>query len=579
MKRMAAWPVWIMGLAMVLLTSASFAQSDEDESGNNTLWFVQEEINAGLGETPEDLIRVTPREAIRNFLSLTDEGNYQDAAHLLNLSNFDTDEQRERGEELAMQLSEVLKRGDWLTASNLPARQDAVIESTTGENPLAGKPRRDIELTTLDSGGETYDIRLGRYRVEGEEPVWLVMPESVASIPVLYEEYGPSWVEDQLPQRFKTSLGPLMIWEWIAVPLFFLMIIALGWGVNKLVELTARVLPSGSISIFVTRIKTPASLLVIAFITQTLLDYVVSFSAMATTTFRVLLVMVIAWGLGSIALRLIDTILLNMARKLVGEIDDTKTRDERRFLTSLYAVRRAIILLTVTGASVYVLSQIQLFETLGLSILASASVLAVLVGIAGQAVLGNILSSFQLSLAKPIRIGDLIMFEGQWSYVEGIFYTHIRLRVWDERRLIVPVTYFVSKPFENLSVKSSKLYRSLEMTLHISANIETLRKKFMEYAQLEENVIEHHRLLCAVTAQNGSQQTLTCYFVTSEPLVGWYAEVNLREKMLTFVRDRHPEWWPRDIMVISHEDIAKGEGAKIQKTIMATSSPKEEGND
>ncbi|WP_447928169.1 mechanosensitive ion channel family protein [Vreelandella sp. EE27] len=578
MKRRISWPLWVLGLLAFLLIGSSAAQAQQENSEEG-LWFSAEELNSGLGELPEDVSRVTPREAIRSFLKLTDDEDYAAAAHILNLSNIDPGEQQERGAELAMQLSQVLKRGDWLTASNLPARQDAVIESTTGENPLAGEPRRDIELTALETGGEIYDIRMGRYHVEDQEPAWLVMPESVASISILYDAYGPSWLEEQLPERLKVSLGPLMLWEWIAIPLFLVLIGSLGWGLYKLVELTSKLMPSGGVTIFFLRIKLPIALLAMAFIIQVLLDYVVSFSAMATTSFRVLLVLVIAWGLGSIALRLVDTILLSMAKRLIGEIDDTKSRDERRFLTSLYALRRAIILLTVVGTSIYVISQIQLFETLGLSILASASVLAVLVGIAGQAVLGNILSSFQLSLAKPIRIGDLIMFEGQWSYVEGIFYTHIRLRVWDERRLVVPVTYFVSKPFENLSVKSSKLYRYFELTLHISANIDTLRKKFMTYAEQEENIVEHHRLMCAVTAQNGPQQTLTCYFVTSEPLAGWYAEVNLREKMLTFMRDEHPEWWPRDIMVLSHEDIAKGEGAKMQKTIMATSSPKESSSD
>ncbi|MCP1314772.1 MULTISPECIES: mechanosensitive ion channel family protein [unclassified Halomonas] len=577
--RRSIWRVVVtLGMSACLLLGIAQAQAQTDGESDG-LWFNVDTLNEGLGEPPEGVSRSTPREAIRSFLTLTDQEEYADAAHILNLADIDAVDQRERGAELARQLAEVFKRGDWLTASSLSSRQDAAIESTAGENPLAGQPRRDIELTALESGGEAYDIRMGRYSLADNEPVWLIMPESVASISTLYDAYGPSWFEQQLPERLKVSLGPLMVWEWIAIPLFLLLIAALGWIINKIVAFLAHLLPAGGVSIFVTRIKLPVSLLVIAFITRTMLDYVVSFSAMATTTFRVLLVMIIAWSLGSIALRLVDTIMLNMARKLVGEIDDTKSRDERRFLTSLYAARRAIILLTVVVVSLYVLGQIQLFETLGLSILASASVLAVLVGIAGQAVLGNILSSFQLSLAKPIRVGDLVMFEGQWSYVEGIFYTYIRLRVWDERRLIVPVTYFVSKPFENLSVKSSKLYRYVELTLHISANINTLRKKFLEYAEQQEHVVENHRLMCAVTAQNGSQQTLTCYFVTAEPLLGWYTEVELREKMLTFIRDHHPEWWPRDIMVMSHEDIAKGEGAKMQKTIMATSEPKPKSDD
>ena len=192
----------------------------------------------------------------------------------------------------------------------------------------------------------------------------------------------------------------------------------------------------------------------------------------------------------------------------------------------------------------------------------SARVLAVLVGIAGQTVLGNILSSFQLSLAKPIRIGDLVIFEGQWCYVEGIFYTFIRLRSWDERRLIVPVTYFTSKPFENLSVKSTKMYRFMELTLHLSADISQVREKFLEFAKEEECVIEHHKLLCYVTGQTSYAQTVTCYLMTSDPLAGWTAEMNVREKLMAYIRDEHPEWWPRDVVVISHHDIARGEHAR-----------------
>jgi len=279
---------------------------------------------------------------------------------------------------------------------------------------------------------------------------------------------------------------------------------------------------------------------VMTIVAQILLDYVVSFSAVATTSFRILLITILAWGIGMIALHFVDTLMLKMTRRLVGEIDDTKTRDERKLLTSLYALRRGIILVTVVAVTIYILSQIELFETLGMTLLASASILTVLLGIAGQAVLGNILSSFQVSLAKPIRMGDLVIFEDQWCYVEGIFYTFIRLRTWDERRLVVPVQYFTSKPFENLSVKSAKMYRMIELTLHLSADIECLREKFKAFAEQEENVIEHHKLSCFVTAQTEAAQKVSFYLMTSEPMSGWEAEMNVREKLLGFIRDNHP---------------------------------------
>ena len=79
---------------------------------------------------------------------------------------------------------------------------------------------------------------------------------------------------------------------------------------------------------------------------------------------------------------------------------------------------------------------------------------------------------------------------------------------------------------------------------------------------LENSVIEHHKLLCYVTGQTGTAQTVSCYLMTSDPMSGWSAEMNVREKLLAYIRDNHPEWWPREIVVISHNDIARGEQSK-----------------
>ncbi len=554
MRKRTTW-----GLLAIALLFSSLCVGQASEDDKEMRWFSIESLNAGLDRPPEEVSRLTPRDSIRSFLELTKQQNFSAAAHLLNLSDLSAAEQREKGPEVARQLAAVLRRGEWIDTSDLPARQDAVIEDPAGQNPQAGQPRRNLEIASLRAKGQAYDIRLARYRVGDEDPVWLITPDSLSPVPLLYEKYGPSWLEKHVPQRFKSTFGRLQVWEWVAIPVFLLVTGLVGWLVIRLVGVIARWLPSGSPSIYASQIKVPVALVVMTIVAQFLLNYVVSFSAVATTSFRILLITITAWGVGLIALRFVDVILLNVKRRLVGEIDDNKSRDERHFLTSLYAVRRGIILVAIVAVTIYILSQIELFETLGLTLLASASILTVLLGIAGQAVLGNILSSFQVSLAKPIRIGDLVIFEGRWCYVEGIFYTFIRLRTWDERRLVVPVQYFTSRPFENLSVKSAKMYRVIELALHLNADVECLREKFKEFAEAEKNVIEHHKLCCYVTAQSAAAQTVSFYLMTSEPFAGWEAEMNVREKLLGFIRDNHPEWWPREVVVTSQHDITGGE--------------------
>ena len=567
MKANGTWFLPLL-LAGVLLGPAPvlaqpFVDGEEDKSDSESdgrEWFDVDALNVGLDAPPEDLKRRTPRDTIRSFQRFAEAGAFSSAAHVLNLSDLDPAEQQEQGSRLAMQLAEILKRGEWINVSNLSGRQDAATEDASRQDGPGGSPRRDIELASLVVGGETHDIRLRRYRVDDEDPVWLITPDSVSSIPLLFQEYGPSLLEKHIPERFKVSLGPLSLWEWIAIPLFLLATGLTGWAVYALVGLLAHWFPSGVPSIFTGMVRVPMALIAMAFVAHALLDYVVAFTAVANTFIRILLVVLIAWGVGPIALRVVDTILLKVTRRIQGEIDDTNSKDERNLLTTLDAIRRLIILVTVVAAFIFVLSQITLFETLGLTLLASASVLTVLVGIAGQAVLGNILSSMQVSLAKPIRIGDLVMFEGQWCHVEGIYYTFIRLRVWDKRRLIVPMTYFVTRPFENLSVESAKMFRTLELSLDFSADVASIREKFMRFAKEEDDVVEHHELSCLVTAQDKTTQTISCYLVASDPFAGWYAEMSIRERLMAFIQDEHPEWWPRDVVELTRHAGAQGAG-------------------
>lgn len=544
-------------LAVLLLAISCLGLAQEE--AENTRWFSIDSLNAGLGEPPEKIERRTPRDAVRSFLTLTELGDYSAAAHLLNLLDLPPNEQAERGAVLARQLAAVLQRGEWINVSSISARQDAMVMSTSDQSSRAGQPRRNLELASLELDGQSYEVRLGRYRMGEREPVWLIAPETITAIPRLYEKYGPSWLEDHIPERFQVSFGVLKLWEWFAIPIFLFIIGAAGFCIHALMGLLAARLPAGLSSVFSQMIRLPMALLTMSLTAQWLLTYVVSFSGVVTAILRGLLVIILAWGVGLIAVRLVDTLLIRMTRRLVGEIDDTKSRDDRQLLTTLHALRRAVILITVLAVAIYVIAQVSLFESLGVTLLASASVVTVLVGIAGQAVLGNILASFQISLTKPIRIGDLLVFEDQWCYVEGIYYTFIRLRTWDERRLVVPVRYFVSKPFQNLSSKNAKLCRPIVLTLHISADVATLREKFKEFAMAEEQVIDHHTLACYVTGQHEATQEVSFYLMGPEPMCAWAAEAKVREKLLAFIRDHHPEWWPRAVVVLSDHDIARGD--------------------
>ena len=276
----------------------------------------------------------------------------------------------------------------------------------------------------------------------------------------------------------------------------------------------------------------------------------VSFSGPATTILRPFLMIVIVAGLGITALKIVDAVLDRITVRVIGEIDDTRSLDQRELYTSIYAIRRIIVLLMVGIAIIVLLSRLNLFDSLGMSLLASAGLLTVLLGIAGQAVLGNIMASLQIALAKPIRIGDSVQFEDDWAYVESIFYTFLRLRTWDERRIIVPVKYFVSKPFENWSVTDARILKTITLFLDHRADIDELRDVFFDLAKQDEGVIEHEHLFAAVTEHTENGQEMSFYAMSPDPSTGWSAEMRLREALLAHIRDKHPDWWPRDRLLL-----------------------------
>ncbi len=258
-------------------------------------------------------------------------------------------------------------------------------------------------------------------------------------------------------------------------------------------------------------------------------------------------------GLGVTALKIVDAVLDRITRGMIGDIDDTRSLDQRELYTSIYAIRRIIVLLMV-GISVFVvLARLNLFDSLGMSLLASAGVLTVLLGIAGQAVLGNIMASLQIALAKPIRIGDSILFEGDWAYVESIFYTFLRLHTWDERRIIVPVKYFVSQPFENWSVTDARILNTITIFLDHRADIEILRDMFFDLAKSDDGVIEYDELFAAVTAHSESGQEMSFYAMSPDPSTAWATALRLRENLLKHIRHEHPDWWPQDRLKLKRQ--------------------------
>lgn len=528
-----------MLLGSVLLAGSSFAQ-EKSES-----WFEVEHLNRGLGPTPEFIARGTPRDTVSSFLIATRRADYAAAAHALNLSRLESEAQADRGPRLARALAEVIRQQIVVDWDDLPERPDGLSPDLPKDHPFAGEVRRSIVLAEFTTSVRPVTIRVSRVKPAGKDAVWVFSSQTVEDIPRLYAAFGPGWLDRQLPAEWTATFGGVQLWEIFALPVALLLAGGLYYVLRKTIGIASRRSSVTWINRASEEMKGPLALGLSASALQYATGSIITFSGAITTVLSPLLAALIIIALTLAALNVIDATLEVVTDRYVNRIDSSQESERRHLYTNIYALRRFVLLAAVLVSAVLVIYELDLLGSFGLSLLASAGVATVILGIAGQAILGNILASLQLAIAKPIRIGDVVNYEGRWAYIESIYYTYVVLRCWDEQRLIVPVRHLVSQPFENWTMLDARSTRSFAMQLDLSAEPEVLRGVFEEIVRHDERAIIDEMLLVVVEEYTGTMQTVRFYATAGSPSDAWMMHAALSEKMGRWIRENRPDWWPR----------------------------------
>lgn len=176
-------------------------------------------------------------------------------------------------------------------------------------------------------------------------------------------------------------------------------------------------------------------------------------------------------------------------------------------------------------------SQVRQFGT---SLLASAGVAGVVVGFAAQRTLATVLAGLQLAFTQPIRIGDVVVVEGEWGWVEEITLTYVVVRVWDQRRLVLPVTYFLEKPFENWTRGSTDLIGSVYVFADPTVDVEAVRTELRSI--LESTPLWDRRASALqVTDCDGQALTLRATMSAADSAQAWDLRCLVRERLMAFL--------------------------------------------
>ena len=216
----------------------------------------------------------------------------------------------------------------------------------------------------------------------------------------------------------------------------------------------------------------------------------------------------------------------------------------RKHVTQSHILERIGKLLIVLVTLAVALMTFEGVRQYGVSLLASAGAASLVVGLALQPMRKNLIAGVQLAVTQPIRIDDALLIEGEMGHVEEITSSYVVIRLWDWRRLIVPLNYFIEQPFQNWTRESAALIGTVFLYVDFKVKVEELRKKFEEIVRASK-LWDGRVLALQVTNLKETNMEIRMLASASSAARAFDRRCEVREKMIAFVQERYPEALPR----------------------------------
>ncbi|WP_165310803.1 mechanosensitive ion channel family protein [Microbacterium protaetiae] len=254
--------------------------------------------------------------------------------------------------------------------------------------------------------------------------------------------------------------------------------------------------------------------------------------------FVVLLVLSITWAIGSALVFAAD---LGLARYATDGSDGWQARRAR---TQVAVVRRLIGAGTVIIGVGAALLTIPGIGAIGTTLLASAGFLSVVAGLAAQSTLSNVFAGMQLAFSGAIRLEDIVVVNAEWGYIEEITLTYVVVRVWDERRLVLPSTYFTQQPYENWTRESTAVLGTVFFDLDWGVDIPRMRTK-LDRILAESGLWDGAASSLRVTDTVGGYVQVRALISAADAFSMFDLSRTVREEMLLWLQKENPEGLPR----------------------------------
>lgn len=263
------------------------------------------------------------------------------------------------------------------------------------------------------------------------------------------------------------------------------------------------------------------------------------------------LIVVGAWFLGATAFVVEDSAL----QRYRTDVPDN--RHARRVRTQIIVVRRLTVALVVLLAIAGVMLTFPGARAAGASLLASAGVISIVAGLAAQTSLANVFAGLQIAFTDAIRVDDVVVLEGEWGRIEEITMTYVVVHLWDDRRLIMPCTYFTSTPFQNWTRRAAELLGTVELDLDWDVPVAGMRAELKRL--LEETSLWDQRVgILQVTEATGGFVRVRALASAADAGTLFDLRCYIREGLLGWLQREAPQGMPRTRVVGAAEVGADG---------------------
>ena len=226
------------------------------------------------------------------------------------------------------------------------------------------------------------------------------------------------------------------------------------------------------------------------------------------------------------------------------EVDVEDNLRARKIHTQLRVLKRIVIITVGVIALASMLMTFPKVRQLGTTILASAGIIGLVVGMAAQRTIGAFIAGLQIAFTQPIRVDDVVIVENEWGRIEEITLTYVVVKIWDLRRLIVPITYFIEKPFQNWTRVTADILGTVFLYVDHTVPIDAIREELQRI--LKESEL-WDRKVCVLQVTNTSERTveLRALMSAADASKAWSLRCHVREKLVDFIKTKYPQALPR----------------------------------